>query len=130
MLALEGEVKIVPGQGDVVEYVAFLSLSSCGFSQIIGLSQIIPWWMRKKQLQTILCWPGPMWSSPGISISLQHLDRHFIDTIALLFTIRRPHRGIMLVANHTTHWPFRSQLEKESWPVTYVRREQGAKALT
>lgn len=33
-------------------------------------------WWREEQLQSFFSWPGPRWSSPGISISLQHLDRH------------------------------------------------------
>jgi len=53
-------------------------------------------WWREEQLQSFFSWPGPRWSSPGISISLQHLDRHifFINTNCLLLILweRDAHR--------------------------------------
>lgn len=47
---------------------------------------------RRNNFNKFSGWPGPGWSSPGISISLKHLDRHifFLQTqIAYFFR----HRG-------------------------------------
>jgi hypothetical protein len=47
---------------------------------------------RRNNFNKFSGWPGPGWSSPGISISLQHLDRHifyrhklltFLDTVGM-----------------------------------------------
>lgn len=46
---------------------------------------------RRNNFNKFSGWPGPGWSSPGISISLQHLDRHIFYRHKLLTFFR--HRG-------------------------------------
>lgn len=46
---------------------------------------------RRNNFNKFSGWPGPGWSSPGISISLKHLDRHIFYKTQIAYFFR--HRG-------------------------------------
>lgn len=83
-------------KGTEVVMQKFLSLRVEAFHNSIALTDHVVVSVaiigRRNNFNKFSGWPGPGWSSPGISISLKHLDRHifyrhklltFLDTVGM-----------------------------------------------
>lgn len=83
-------------KGTEVLMQKFLSLRVEAFHNSIALTDHVVVSVaiigRRNNFNKFSGWPGPGWSSPGISISLKHLDRHifyrhklltFLDTVGM-----------------------------------------------
>ena len=81
---LKGTCEVVDAKVPILESWGFFHNSIALTDHVVVSVAIIG---RRNNFNKFSGWPGPGWSSPGISISLKHLDRHifFIDTNCLLF---------------------------------------------